>query len=84
MNHVRSKYECEIAATKLGLHKTSAYSTTISGRPHGCIYEYIDNWLIWNNPLQWTDVSVPCGTKQGAYEYDCLCKTSGRTSICHL
>ena len=82
MNSVTSKEACEIAATKLGLSYTSAVTRLRnSGRPHGCIYAS-NNWLAWNGP--WNDASVPCGTKQGAYEYDCLCKTSGRTSICHL
>jgi hypothetical protein len=79
MNYVTSKEECEIAATKLGLSDTSAYSTTAystSGRPYGCIYGS-DNWLVWNEKRN--DVPVPCGTKHDSSEYDCLCKTSDRT-----
>ena len=82
MNHVTSKDACEIAATELGLSDTSAYSTTTSGRPHGCIYTSLTSTrLAWNDPLQWNDTSVPCGTKLGYDEYDCLCKTSGSASI---
>ena len=83
MNPVTSKDACEITATKLGLSDTSAYSTTTSGRTHGCIYAS-NNWLGWNDPLQWNDASVPCGTKQGSSGYDCLCTTSGIASIFHF
>ena len=81
MNIVTSKEACEIAATNLGLSDTSAYSTTTSIRPHGCIYASND-WLAWNGP--WNDASVPCGTKHGYIEYDCLCKASGIASIFHF
>ena len=81
MSYVASKEACDIAATKLGLSDTNAYSTTSSGRPYGCIYAS-SNWLVWNN--KWNNVPVPCGTKYGSQAYDCLCKISGRISIFHF
>ena len=84
MNSVTSKEACEIAATKLGLSYTSyTFYGASRNRPHGCIYASND-WLAWNDyPLHWNDASVPCGTKQGSNEIDCLC-TSGRASIIHF
>jgi len=82
MKTVRSEEACEIAATKLGLSDTSAVSFHLKSLPRGCIYSS-KNRLWWNDPTsyggQWSDASVPCGTKYRKYEYDCLC-TSGRAS----
>ena len=80
MNSLSSKEACEIAATRLGLSDTSAFSSTLSYIPYGCIYQS-NAWLMWNVPLKLNDVSVACGSKIGSNEYDCLCQTSGRTSI---
>merc|ERR1711990_436170 len=66
MNSVRSEEACWIAATKLGLSDTSATSFHLMSLPRGCIYSS-NNKLWWNDPTayggQWSDASVPCGTK---------------------
>ena len=83
MNSVTSKKACEMVATELGLWDTSAVSAyNGDDRPQGCIYAS-NHWLAWIDPPQGRDASVPCGTKHGSYEHDCLC-TSGRASIIHF
>ena len=83
MELVRSKEECELAATSLGFSNATVYASDISDRPHGCIYASID-WLGWHDPLSFPDQSVPCGYKSSKtsssyiYDYDCLCKKEGK------
>ena len=77
MKLVSSKEECELAATSLGLSDATAYSSDTLGRTHGCIYASND-WLNWHDPLSSPHTSVPCGSKQGGYDYDCLCKKHGK------
>ena len=77
MSLVSSEEECELAATKLGLSDTTALSTESVRRPHGCTYEYYANYLNWRDPLSSPQASAPCGSKDGPYDYDCLCNTQG-------
>ena len=89
MELVSSKEECELAATSLGLSNTTAYSSDILGRPHGCIYASID-WLGWHDTLSSPHISVPCGSNSSMansshlYDYDCLCKKEGEANGYHF
>ena len=78
MELVRYKRECDFAATKLGLSDTTAssYNDQYVRRPHGCIYASND-WLQWNDLMESPNASVPCGTRDGIVEYDCLCIRPG-------
>ena len=77
MELVSSKEECELAATSLGLSDATATSSDTLGRPHGCIYASKD-WLNWHDPLFSLHTSFPCGSNQGGFDYDCLCKKQGK------
>ena len=84
MSLVRTKEECELAATMLGLSDTTASSAQLNGRPHGCIYAS-NGWLNWYEPIGSPYPSVSCGSSfsDGSYvdlvKYDCLCSKPGET-----
>ena len=77
MSLVKTKEECELAATMLGLSDTSA-SPVQSDRPRGCIYASNDG-LDWYEPIGSSYSSHSCGSKQGFRYYDCLCRKPGES-----
>ena len=80
MGPVRTKEECELAATNLGLSDRTAFTSLTPGRPHGC--SYADNdWLNWyeDDPKADPYVSVSCGWFDSGHRYDCLCAIKGKS-----
>ena len=84
MRLVKTKEECEQAATMLGLSDTTASSAQLNGRPHGCIYAS-NGWLNWYEPIGSPYPSVSCGSRfsDSSYVdsvyYDCLCSKPGES-----
>ena len=83
MRLIRNKEECRTAATALGLYNKNPYSTDNivasmpNGLPHGCIYRVGSNrnndFLMWINPIVYSNAKAPCGEKQQGSNSDCLC-----------
>ena len=77
MHTIRSKYECEIAASYLGLNDTSAYEYRTLNRPNGCIYAshgIPTKLLKWNTK----EPKTKCGSKDGRFVYSCICAVTGK------
>ena len=69
--------ECEVAASQLGLPDTSVSGYGTSSRPVGCIYASND-WLSFSDYASTQD----CGSNDGLYRYDCICKLGAGMCIC--
>ena len=87
MRLVKTKEECEQAATMLGLSDTTASSAQLNGRPYGCIYAS-NGWLNWYEPIGSPYRSVSCGSRFSDSDsiedvdsvyYDCLCSKPGES-----
>ena len=73
MKMIETKEECEQAAVSFGLSNTTAYEGQITRRPYGYIYASND-WLQWYSPDGSPHQSAKCGSHDGSYVYDCICK----------